>query len=85
MAELQGLARAYFQAQTGIKLVSLTEEAGAVPPTLWEKKSLEEADRQRMIHQDAQSHPLVTAALEIFGGEIGEVGEVGEVRNTKAK
>ena len=82
MAELQGLAKAYFQAQTGVKLVSLTEGASAVPPTLWEKKSLEEADRRRMIHQDAQSHPLVAAALEIFGGEINEVDEV---RDTKTK
>ena len=80
MAELQELARSYFQAQTGIKLISLTEKTGTVPPTLWEKKSLEEADRKRLIHQDAQSHPLVAAALEIFGGEIGEIGEV---RNTK--
>jgi DNA polymerase-3 subunit gamma/tau len=82
MAELQGLARSYFQAQTSIKLISLTEETGTAPLSLSEKKSLEQADRQRLIHQEAQSHPLVAAALEIFGGEIGEIDEA---RDTKVK
>jgi DNA polymerase III subunit gamma/tau len=81
MAELQGLARSYFQAQTNIKLVSLTEEMGVAPPTLSEKKSLEEAGRQRLILQEAQNHPLVAAALAIFGGEIGEVDEVRDTKN----
>ena len=31
-----------------------------------------------MIRQVAESHPMVAAALEIFGGKIEEIGEVDE-------
>ena len=78
MTELRGLAKAYFRAETGIRLVSLTEGQEDVPATLLEKKNLEEADRLHSIKQAAASHPMVAAALEIFGGEISEVGEVDE-------
>jgi len=76
MTELRGLAKTYFKAEAGIRLVSLTEGAGDIPATLLEKKSLEEAERLSSIKQVATSHPMVAAALEIFGGEIMKVGEV---------
>jgi DNA polymerase-3 subunit gamma/tau len=78
MTELRGLAKAHFRAETGIRLVSLTGEQGDIPATLLEKKSLEEADRFHSIKQAAVSHPMVAAALEIFGGEIAEVSEADE-------
>ncbi len=75
MAELRGLAQAYFRAETGVRLVPLTEKSGEIPATLLEKKSLENADRVRQVREAGQSHPMVAAALEIFGGEIAEIDE----------
>ncbi|MCM2359581.1 MAG: DNA polymerase III subunit gamma/tau [Geobacteraceae bacterium] len=76
-SELQALARGFFRAETGIRLVSLTGEKGA-PPSLLEKKSLEEAGRVQRMKELAGSHPMVGAALDIFGGELGEVREPGK-------
>ena len=75
--ELQALAKGYFRADTVIKFVSLTGEAAA-PPSILGKKSLEDAGRLQKMKVRAESHPLVAAALDIFGGEIGEVTEAGE-------
>ncbi|HEY6872282.1 MAG TPA: DNA polymerase III subunit gamma/tau [Geobacteraceae bacterium] len=72
--ELQALAKAFFRADTGVRLASLTGEAAA-PPSLLEKKSLEDAGRKQRVKELATGHPMVAAALEIFGGEIGEVRE----------
>jgi DNA polymerase III subunit gamma/tau len=73
-ADLQSLAKGFFQAQTGVKLVSLTGETAA-PPSLLEKKSLDDADRKQRMKELAASHPMVVAALDIFGGEVSEVRE----------
>ena len=78
MTEMQGLAKAFFRAETGFRLVPLAEVSTEVPATLLEKKSLDEANRLQMIRQVAESHPLVAAALEIFGGEIEAIGEADE-------
>lgn len=78
MAELRGLAKAFFRAETGIRLVSLAGEQKDIPATLLEKKSLEEAGRLHMIKEAAASHPMVAAALEIFGGEIADISETDE-------
>jgi DNA polymerase-3 subunit gamma/tau len=78
MRELQGLAKAFFRADTGFRLIPLAEVSTGVPATLLGKKSLDEANRVQMIRQVAESHPMVAAALEIFGGEIEEIGEADE-------
>jgi DNA polymerase-3 subunit gamma/tau len=78
MTELQGLAKAFFRAETAIRLAPVTEETEEAPATLWEKKSLEEANRLNGIKEVAKSHPMVAAALEIFGGEIADIGEMDE-------
>jgi len=72
-AELQLLAKAFFRGDTGVRLVSLTGETA--PPSLLEKKSLEDADRKQKMKELVASHPMVAAALDIFGGEVGEVRE----------
>ena len=72
-AELQALAKAFFRADTGVRLVSLAGETA--PPSLLEKKSLEDADRKQRMKELVASHPVVAAALDIFGGEVGEVRE----------
>lgn len=78
MTELRVLAKAYYRAETGIRLVSLAGEQGDIPATLLEKKSLEEAERSHSMKQAAASHPMVAAALEIFGGEIADISEPDE-------
>jgi len=72
--ELQALAQAFFRSDTGVRLASLTGETTA-PPSLLEKKSLEDADRKHRMKERVASHPMVTAALDIFGGEVGEIRE----------
>ena len=76
VAELKGLAEEFFKTATVIRVVSADGDGGDVPPTLQEKKSLEESSRRRMLREEAEGHPLVAAALEVFGGEIGEVKEI---------
>jgi DNA polymerase-3 subunit gamma/tau len=78
MTELQQLAKAFFRAETTIRLASVTEETGEAPATLLQKKSLEETNRLNVIKEVAKSHPMVAAALEIFGGEIADIGEMDE-------
>jgi DNA polymerase-3 subunit gamma/tau len=80
MTELQGLAKAFFRADTGFRLIPLAEVSTEVPATLLGKKTLDEANRVQMIRQVAESHPLVAAALEIFGGEIEAIGEADETK-----
>jgi DNA polymerase-3 subunit gamma/tau len=74
-AELQTLAQGHFRTATAIRFVSLDGE-NPVPPSILEKKSLEDAGRQQKMKKLAEQHPLVIAALDIFGGEIGEVTDV---------
>jgi DNA polymerase-3 subunit gamma/tau len=78
MTELRGLAKAFFRTETAIRLASVTEETGEAPATLLEKKSLEDANRLKVIKEVAKSHPMVAAALEIFGGEIADIAEMDE-------
>ena len=74
---LKGLAQIYFKAAPALKLIAVTDDGGKVPPSLVEKKSLEAADRKLKMQELATNHPLVTAALEVFGGELGEVRPAG--------
>lgn len=73
-SELQALAKAYFRADTAIKLVSLSGEE-TVPPSILEKKSLEDAGKQQKMKELGETNPVVVAALEIFGGEIAKIEE----------
>lgn len=70
---LRVLAKQYFNADPAIDLVPLPPDTEQVPPSLAEKKTLEDADNLRRLREQAQSDPLVVAALEIFGGEISDI------------
>jgi DNA polymerase-3 subunit gamma/tau len=76
IAEFKGLVEEFFKAVVAIRIVSLEDGGGDVPLSLQEKKSLEETTRRRLLREEVAGHPLVAAAVEIFGGEIGEVREV---------
>jgi DNA polymerase III subunit gamma/tau len=71
-ADLQALAKEFFRSAAVIRLVPLPGDA-TPPPSLLEKKSLEHADRNKRMKELATGHPMVNAALEIFGGELVEV------------
>jgi DNA polymerase-3 subunit gamma/tau len=77
-AALKELARAFFQAETRITLSPLAKPSDAVPPSLAEKKSLDQTRRRESLKLTAEKHPMVAAALEIFGGELGEIVESDE-------
>ncbi len=74
--ELQDLAAAFYAKATVVELVPMTDIPPDTPMTMLEKKSLEEHERLTRMRRNAEVHPLVTAALEIFGGEIGTVQEL---------
>jgi DNA polymerase-3 subunit gamma/tau len=81
MADLCGLAKAFFGSETAIHLVALTEDAREVPATLSVKKNLEKANKLSRLKEVALSHPMVAAALEIFGGEIADIDKAEEINN----
>jgi DNA polymerase-3 subunit gamma/tau len=76
IAELKGLASAHFGAATVIKIAVLNEVPADAPPTLSEKKSLDDARHQAELRRDAEAHPLVAAAVALFDGEIAGVKEL---------
>ncbi|HBA87352.1 MAG TPA: DNA polymerase III subunit gamma/tau [Geobacter sp.] len=74
--ELKGLAQAHFGVATALKVTVLSEVPSDAPPTLSEKKSLEDAERKASLRREAEEHPLVAAAVAMFDGEIAEVQEL---------
>jgi DNA polymerase-3 subunit gamma/tau len=71
--ELRGLATTFFRTEPAVKIVPMTKTPADAPATLLEKKSLDEAERSRIMEETAKGHPMVVAALEIFGGEIEKI------------
>jgi hypothetical protein len=62
---VSGLAREMFGGRVKVSLRVGSEEI--------RREQRQKTDRQRLQQQKALKHPLVTEALEIFGGEIIEV------------
>jgi DNA polymerase-3 subunit gamma/tau len=81
MRVLKELAQAHFKASPVIEVVPLPADGEDLPPTILEKKSLEEAEREGRLRRQAAGHPIITAAIEIFGGEISEVVETADPGN----
>jgi len=80
IAELKALAQAHFGSQPVVRIAVLNSIPSGAPPTLSEKKSLEDAERAATLRREAEAHPLVTAALETFDGEITEVKEIKPIK-----
>ena len=76
MEELKMMSHAFFGTQPSIRFKSLTGQGGDAPPSLEEKKNLEEASRKQELRDKALGHPAINAALDVFGGEVGEVVEL---------
>ncbi len=76
MSALKELMHQYFHAQPVVELVALSGGGQDVPPSELEKKNIHASERLSRIEQDGRNHPMVTAAVEIFDGEIGEIREI---------
>jgi DNA polymerase-3 subunit gamma/tau len=76
LAILQELAGSYFGPGVQVRLVPLSDNQQDAPLSLAEKKSLDAAKRSQELKKVAESHPLVKATLEIFGGTIDAVKEL---------
>ncbi|MBJ6748827.1 DNA polymerase III subunit gamma/tau [Geomonas anaerohicana] len=82
--ELKSLAQGHFGVPTQIKVVALNGPPTDAAPTLSEKKSLEDAERRAHLRREAEEHPLVAAAVELFDGEISEVQELPQKEGAKS-
>ena len=71
---LKALAGEYFGGEREIRLVKLAETGTKLPPTVHEKKKLESVASLQQAEDSLKKHPLVTAALEVFGGRL-ELGK----------
>ncbi|GAB7025611.1 DNA polymerase III subunit gamma/tau [Geotalea toluenoxydans] len=76
MEDLKTLSHAFFSSQPTIRFKSLAGETVGAPPSLQEKKSLEETKRKQQLKEKALAHPAINAALEVFGGQVNEVSEL---------
>jgi DNA polymerase-3 subunit gamma/tau len=76
MAVFKTLAEQYFHTRPVVELVALPDDAKNLPPSVQEKKSLESSKRLEKLHREVKNHPMVIAALEIFGGEICDIQEI---------
>ncbi|BCG45450.1 DNA polymerase III subunits gamma and tau [Citrifermentans bremense] len=78
VTELKELAKVHFGQAPAVKITVLSEVPKDAPPSLSEKKSLEDAERQATLRREAEEHPLVAAAVALFDGEIAEVREISD-------
>ncbi|MCK4623398.1 MAG: DNA polymerase III subunit gamma/tau [Desulfuromonadales bacterium] len=69
---IEELAAEYYSAAVRVEVEKVKDEAKA-PPSLHQTKAQEETDRQKKLKQNAEEHPMVRSALEIFGGKIEEI------------
>ncbi len=69
-SQLAELSASYFGRPTTLKIVPLADGNGGAPLSLAEKKTLERERAESAMREAANGHPVVRAALEIFGGEI---------------
>ena len=76
IAELKVLVQAHFGGNPNVRVTVLNSIPSDAPPTLSEKKSLDAAERAATLRREAEAHPLVSAAVELFDGEIAEVKEL---------
>jgi DNA polymerase-3 subunit gamma/tau len=78
MSALKELVEQYFKTKPTIEIVALAKDAKDLPPSELEKKNLQVSEHQARIRDEGSSHPAVTTALEIFGGEISDIREIDE-------
>ena len=70
LVTLANLARGHFGGTPEIKLIKSTEAGANLPPSVQEKKKLHSDESLKQAERELKKHPLVAAALEIFGGKL---------------
>lgn len=83
LAAVRELAGLYWNGSPEVKVASLNGGAAGLPRSVREKDNLEQDKRRRELEESARNNPVVSAALEIFGGEIGEVQEIEHDKDAK--
>jgi len=78
LAALKELALRFFGREPTLCLTPLRGEAPVAPPNLLEQKRAEDERLQSDLRQAAESHPAVSATLDLFGGRIAEVVALAE-------
>jgi DNA polymerase-3 subunit gamma/tau len=68
--QLAEFATAFYGKQVQVKVVPLSGNEESIPLSIAEKKTAEITRNENRMKAAADSHPMVVAALEIFGGEI---------------
>jgi DNA polymerase-3 subunit gamma/tau len=68
--QLAELSKSYYGQSVDIKIIPLSADSVDAPLSIAEKKTFERAMKDKAVKDAADSHPLVKAALEIFGGEV---------------
>lgn len=68
--QLGDLSESFFGHPVSIKILHLSGSNGDTPLSIAEKKNADASKRESAVKDAADSHPLVKAALEVFGGEV---------------
>lgn len=68
--QLAELSSSYYGQPVDIKIIPLAADSVDAPLSIAEKKNLDHALKEKAVKDAADSHPLVKAALEVFGGEV---------------
>jgi DNA polymerase-3 subunit gamma/tau len=76
LSSLKELLRQYFKCLPTLELVPLSGDTKGLPPSEIEKKNLRANEQLSRIQREGKNHPMVEAAVEIFGGEICDIGEL---------
>jgi DNA polymerase-3 subunit gamma/tau len=67
---LSELSAGYYGHSMDIKIIPLSADSSDVPMSLSEKKTVDRDMKEKALKNAVDSHPLVKAALEVFGGEV---------------
>jgi DNA polymerase III subunit gamma/tau len=68
--QLGELSALFFGNPVNTRILPLSENSGDAPMSIAEKKNADAARREKTVKDAADNHPLVKAALGIFGGEV---------------
>ena len=66
------MAQEYFATDVKVEFQLVNGEQGT-PPSLHEERVQLETDRQKKLKENAEQHPMVKSAVEVFGGTIEEI------------
>ncbi|PLX85627.1 MAG: DNA polymerase III subunit gamma/tau [Desulfuromonas sp.] len=70
---LEDLAQEHFGQPVKVLVSPVDAREGDAPPSLLDERLARETDRKKRLREDALDHPMVKAAVDIFGGEVKTV------------